>query len=204
MWCVPTPKRIRGKPTADGRGAARPYRRQAISGASCYCERVAALSEVVKVRRIYADTTVIGGCIDPEYAAESMRLVEAVRRGRLVLLLSDVMVAELADAPARVRSVLQSLPAGAVEKVELTGEVFQLRDAYLSARIVGQRWTDDAAHVAAATVAGADAVVSWDSEHLVESGKVKAYNQGNRRRGYGKVSIVTPKEVVGEQETGGV
>jgi len=157
----------------------------------------------VKVRRIYVDTTVIGGCIDPEYAAESMRLVEAVRRGRLVLLLSDVVVAELADAPARVRSVLQSLPAGAVEKVELTGEVFQLRDAYLSARIVGQRWADDAAHVAAATVAGADAVVSWDCEHLAESDKVKGYNQVNRRRGYGKVSIVTPKEVVGRQEAGG-
>ena len=132
-----------------------------------------------------------------------MRLVEAARRGRLVLLLSDVVVAELAEAPARVGSILQSLPAGAVEKVGLTGEVFQLRDAYLSARIVGQRWADDAAHVAAATVARADAVVSWDCEHLVESERVKGYNQVNGRRGYGKVSIVTPEEVVGNETTGG-
>lgn len=152
--------------------------------------------------RIYADTSAIGGCFDPEFAADSLRLIEAVRHGRLVLLLSDVVLAELADAPARVRAVLQSLPATAVEKVEITEEVLQLRDAYLAARIVGLRWADDAAHVAAATVARADAIVSWNSQHIVRLDKMKAYNQVNLRRGYGILTIVTPKEVVSDEKKG--
>jgi hypothetical protein len=153
--------------------------------------------------RIYADTSAIGGCIDPEFAADSLRLIKAVRHGRLVLLLSDIVLAELADAPPRVRSVVQSVPATAVEKVEITEEVLQLRDAYLAARIVGLLWADDAAHVAAATVARADAIASWEFQHVVRLDKMKAYNQVNLRQGYGILTIVTPKGVVSDEETGG-
>lgn len=157
----------------------------------------------MKRMRIYADTSVIGGCFDPEFAVESLRLVDAVRRGRLVLLLSDVVLAELADAPARVQAVLQSLPATAVEKVEITEEVLQLRDAYLAAKVVGPRWADDAAHVAAATVTRADAIVSWNFQHIVRLDKMKAYNQVNLKQGYGMLTIVTPKEVATDEKQGG-
>jgi len=153
--------------------------------------------------RIYADASAIGGCFDPEFAEDSLRLIEAARHGRLMLVLSDLVVVELADAPARVRAVLQSLPARAVEKVEITEEVLQLRDAYLAARIVGLRWADDAAHVAAATVARADAIVAWRLQPIVRLDKMKAYNQVNSRQGYGFLAIVTPKEVVSDEKTGG-
>jgi predicted nucleic acid-binding protein len=113
-----------------------------------------------------------------------------------VLLLSDVVLAELADAPAAVQRVLQRLPPTAIEKVEITAEVLALRDAYLAAKIVGPRWADDAAHVAAATVAQADAIVSWNFRHIVRLDKMKAYNQVNPLQGYGILTIVTPKEAL--------
>ncbi len=123
-----------------------------------------------------------------------------MRKDRLVLLLSDVVLAELADAPVRVQQVLESLPATAVEKVEITGEVLSLRDAYLAAKILGPRWSDDAAHVAAATVAQADAIVSWNFKHIVRLDKMKAYNQVNVRQGYGMLTIITPKEVLNDEK----
>lgn len=46
----------------------------------------------MKRLRIYADTSVIGGCLDAEFADDSLRLIEAVRKGRFVLLLSDNQV----------------------------------------------------------------------------------------------------------------
>jgi predicted nucleic acid-binding protein len=150
----------------------------------------------MKRLRIYADTSVIGGCVDPEFAADSLRLINAVRRGKLILLLSDVVLAELADAPPRVQAVLRTLPAKCVEKVGLTDEVLELRDAYLRAKILAPRWADDAAHVAAATVARADAIVSWNFQHIVRLDKMKAYNHVNQQRGYGMLTIVTPKEVM--------
>jgi len=55
-----------------------------------------------------------------------------------------------------------SIPLETIERVEIDDEVFALRDAYLEASIVSKRWSDDATHVAAATVARADALVSWN------------------------------------------
>ncbi len=134
--------------------------------------------------RVYADTSVIGGCMDQEFAADSLRFVEAVRRGELVLLLSDVVLRELEVAPQEVLSVLRSIPPEAVERVELTREVLELRDAYLAEGILHPKWTDDAAHVAAATVARADAIVSWNFRHIV------------RKRSHPPRGVLTPGGVM--------
>ncbi len=99
------------------------------------------------------------------------------------------------------QQVLPSLSSAAVQKVEITDEVLALRDAYLAAKILGSRWADDAAHVAAATVARADAIVSWNFQHIVRLDKMKAYNQVNLLQGYGILIIVTPKEAL-SSETG--
>ena len=75
-----------------------------------------------------------------------------------------------------------------------------MRDAYLAAKILGSRWADDAAHVAAATVARADAIVSWNFQHIVRLDRMKAYNQVNLLDGYGILTIVTPKEVLSDDK----
>ena len=82
----------------------------------------------------------------------------------------------------------------------IDASVLYLRDAYLKARILTPRWADDAAHVAAATVARADAIVSWNFRHIVRLDKMKAYNRINVLEGYGILTIVTPKEVVAGAE----
>jgi len=145
--------------------------------------------------RVYVDTSVIGGCLDDEFAEDSLRLIESARLGALSLLVSDVVLRELNDAPAEVQRLLEGLPETAVDSVPLTEEVLRLRDAYVARGIVGPKWLDDATHVAAATVAGADAIVSWNFQHIVRLDKIKAYNEVNRASGYGELTIVSPKEV---------
>jgi predicted nucleic acid-binding protein len=109
--------------------------------------------------------------------------------------LSEIVVQEILQAPQHIQDVLFSIPAEVIERVELTEEIMNLRDEYLSAKIVSPRWTDDAAHVAAATVARADAIVSWNFSHIVRLDKMRAYNQINLMRGYGILTIISPKEV---------
>jgi hypothetical protein len=145
--------------------------------------------------RVYVDTSVIGGCLDEEFAVDSLRLFESARLGTLSLLVSDVVLRELDDAPPGVQGFLESLPESAVERVPLTEEVLRLRDAYVARGIVGPKWLDDATHVAAATVARADAIVSWNFQHIVRLDKIKAYNDVNRALGYGVLTIISPKEV---------
>lgn len=91
------------------------------------------------VYRLYVDTSVYGGCFDPEFEADSLRLVEHVRAGKIRLLMSDVVIRELQGAPENVRMLVVSLPPSAVEVVPLTQEIIQLRNAYLAASILTVR-----------------------------------------------------------------
>jgi hypothetical protein len=59
----------------------------------------------VKQPRIYLDTSVIGGCFDDEFAAWSNGLMRDFASGRYVPLLSDVLAAEVEDAPEAVHIV---------------------------------------------------------------------------------------------------
>lgn len=156
----------------------------------------------MKPLRIYADASVIGGCLDVEFADASRRFMDAVRGGRYVLLASPLLQDELRDAPEEVRKVLASLPADRVEAVILTPEVIALRDAYLAAGVVGPASRNDATHVAAATAAHADAIVSWNFRHIVRLDKIKAYNQVNLLHGYGILTILTPLEALTDEDEG--
>src|SRR5947209_2441458 len=86
--------------------------------------------------RIYADTSVIGGCFDDEYREPSRRLVERFRRNRAIIVLSDLTLLELALAPARVRGVLDGIPPRSRESVGLTEEAAGLARAYLRAGVL--------------------------------------------------------------------
>ncbi len=154
----------------------------------------------MKIPRIYGDTSVIGGCLDAEFSNESTHFIEMVRQGKCILLLSEIVIAELDKAPAEVQNILLSLPEETMERVELTDEILDLRNEYMKAKILGPEWVDDATHVAAATVARADAIVSWNFKHIVRLDKMKAYNQVNLMNGYGILTIISPKEVLIDEE----
>ena len=152
--------------------------------------------DYMKRLRIYLDTSVIGGCLDVEFALESNRLIDDIKQQKIIMLLGELVVNELIDAPSAVQDILKSIPASTIEVINLTEEIIQLRDAYIQAGVVGQKSLNDAGHVAAATVARADAIVSWNFKHIVRLDKMKAYNQVNLLNGYGILTIVSPKEVI--------
>jgi predicted nucleic acid-binding protein len=149
----------------------------------------------MKRLRIYPDTSVIGGCLDPEFSEASLRLVEMIRRGEGIFLLSELLELELERAPDQVRAMVSSLPIEAVERVSDSTEAVRLRDAYLAAGVVGPRSIDDAHHVALATVARADVIVSWNFKHIVHFAKIRQFNAVNLVEGYALIDIRTPEEV---------
>ena len=80
-------------------------------------------------------------------------------------------------------------------RLPLEQGIEQLRDAYLMAGLVAARYADDALHVAHATLARADVVVSWNFRHLVNPSRVRAFNGVNITHGYGPVIIMTPSDI---------
>jgi predicted nucleic acid-binding protein len=153
----------------------------------------------MKPLRLYLDTSVFGGCFDREFMKDSAKLFEAVRVGRLKIVLGGLVGLELRTAPVKVRELLRSLPPEQVEEVEFSREAEDLQTAYLEAGILTTNSATDAGHVATATVYRADAIVSWNFKHIVQLEKMKLYNQINLKNGYGFLQIVSPKEVLSDE-----
>jgi predicted nucleic acid-binding protein len=149
----------------------------------------------MKKLRIYIDTSVIGGCLDDEFSVESNNLIELIKQEKFILLISEIIINELIDAPQAVKNILLSIPQSVIEVVNITSEILQLRDDYINGSVVRSKSINDATHVAAATVARADAIISWNFKHIVRLDKMKGYNQINLLNGYGILTIISPLEV---------
>lgn len=145
--------------------------------------------------RVYADTSVYGGVCDEEFAQASQAFFAQVRAGRFLLIVSPVLEEELAGAPERVQTLYHEM-AGLAESAVLPAEAVRLQEAYLRAGIVGNKWADDALHVAFAAISRCSLLVSWNFKHIVHYDKIALYNAINVVEGYGKIGIHSPEEVI--------
>ena len=145
--------------------------------------------------KVYADTSVFGGVFDEEFAEPSKEFFAEVEAGRFGLVISAVVQAEIASAPEKVQEFFRQLVAEA-EIAELTQEVLELRNAYLSAGVVTPKSIDDAAHVALATLSGCRMIVSWNFKHIVHFEKIPKYNAINTLKGYRPIEIFSPAQVI--------
>lgn len=151
--------------------------------------------------RVYVDTSVFGGTADDEFATASRHFFNRVHRGEFVVLISQITVDELTGAPDKVQQVLKDLPDVSVVQIAADEETRVLAQAYVDAGVLGNSSMADALHVAAATVAGADVIVSWNFKHIVNYDRIRKYNGVNALNGYPPVEIHSPLEMSDEDKT---
>lgn len=147
-------------------------------------------------RRIYTDTSVIGGCLDTEFSAFSTQLFDRFRKALDTLVLSDLTLAELEGAPSQVREILREVPEYGLEEVLFGTQAAQLAQEYLAAGVIGAAHLEDARHIATATVERVDILVSWNFKHIVNLDRIHGYNSVNLRMGYALLEIRSPQEVL--------
>jgi len=148
--------------------------------------------------RVYADTSVLGGCEDDEFRAPSVRLLEAFMRGEMTLVLSELTLRELETAPEAVRNRVPSVPRAHIEPLGLSPQAEKLAAAYIREGAIGVGMRLDALHIALATVARVDVLVSWNFKHIVNLRRIHAYNAVNLKNGYPLLEIRSPWEVLGD------
>ena len=153
-----------------------------------------------RIVRVYADTSVLGGCFDDEFAEWSNRLMREFEQGLKVVVVSDLTLRELEEAPARVRDLLKKIPRENKEFVILAKEAEELARRYIEEGVVTERHLLDAQHIAIATVEKVDVLVSWNFKHVVNLAKIRLYNSVNLKYGYPLLEIRTPREVLYERE----
>ena len=149
----------------------------------------------MKKPQIYVDTSVLGGCFEPEFALWSNGLVADFRAGTFAPILSALLETELRRAPEPVREVYSELLVLAGESVPVSDEALDLLAAYETRRVLGSKFRSDMLHIALATVADVDVLVSWNLKHIVRFDKIRLFNAVNLEQGYKPLSIHSPREV---------
>jgi len=145
--------------------------------------------------RIYADTSVFGGVFDAEFQAPSKAFFGAIREARFVLVSSELVRQEIQAGPKRVQELFSDiLPI--VDIAEITAEALKLQHAYTDAKILSEKHSTDALHVALATVSQVSLIVSWNFKHIVNFQKIPMYNGVNTLHGYREIAIYSPLEVI--------
>ena len=156
----------------------------------------------MKIQRIYIDTSVIGGCFDDEFVQWSNGLVADFRAGIFQPLLSEVIAAEIADAPENVQAVYAELVSLDAEVLTVDESALDLAEEYQKRGILTPNFYVDGLHIALATVAEADLLVSWNFKHIVHFDKIRLFNSVNIEFGYKPLQIFSPREVTtyGQEE----
>ena len=144
---------------------------------------------------VYADTSVYGGVFDEEFDEASVAFFDAVKAGEFSLFVSEVVSRELDYAPEQVSAFFQRMLPQAY-MIMITEEAIALQQEYISEGVVTQKSLDDALHVALATVAGCDMIVSWNFKHIVNFKKIPLFNAVNTLNGYKPIAIYSPLEVI--------
>jgi hypothetical protein len=154
----------------------------------------------VKTQRIYLDTSVIGGCFDPEFAPWSNGLLRDFREGTFVPVVSELVAAEIAPAPDVVQGVYAELLEMGAELLMLSDQAERLAVRYLERDVIPARFEADGLHIAVATVAEVDLLVSWNFRHIVRFDRIRMFNSVNREAGYKEIEIYSPREVTRHEE----
>lgn len=135
-----------------------------------------------------------------EFEGASRQLMDMFTRGEALLVLSDLTLLELQEAPVDVRTVLEKVPEKHREYVELTEEATILAQHYIDTKVIGAAKRVDAQHIAIATINRVEVLVSWNFRHIVNLQRIRGYNSVNLLQGYPLLEIRTPEEVVNYEE----
>jgi predicted nucleic acid-binding protein len=160
--------------------------------------------------RLYLDTSVINFLFaedSPEKKEVTRRFFDRhVESGEYEVFVSDLVIREITRTsdPAqreRLLSVIRDYSLGVLDSAEFSGEIQPLAGAYLESGVFPRRKLDDSLHVALATVAGMDFLLSWNYRHLANVNKEMLVQADNLRLGYVKTPrMTTPMEVLHDDD----
>ncbi len=148
------------------------------------------------IQRCYFDTSIFGGYFDDEFSEDTHILFNQVITGKIICLYSELTDEELYSAPSRVRELFNNLPSKYIEKIPINQQILNLAEEYITQNVVGKTSRDDCIHIAAATIHQADALISWNFKHIVNSNRIVGYNQVNSQNGLPKIIIKSPREII--------
>jgi predicted nucleic acid-binding protein len=154
------------------------------------------IKRLYTVKRVYVESSVVSGMFDKnDHPERAKPFWDAVKAGKIRVVISDVVVGEVNDAPPHVRDFFDTIPKSQIDWIVSTEESNRLARVYTAARIITKKHLTDCKHVALAALAHADAIVSFNCTHIVNENRIDRYNDFNVAFGLPRIAILTPDEV---------
>jgi hypothetical protein len=154
----------------------------------------------MRIPTIYLETTMFNFPFAddaPQYKADTLQLFEEIKAGKFKAFTSEYVVEELEAANDVLKNEqLKLIEEYDIPKIPDSYAARHLADAYISVGIIPQRYATDAMHIASATVAGIDCIISLNFQHIVKHKTILETEYINAREGYKRVFIHTPAEVI--------
>jgi hypothetical protein len=82
------------------------------------------------------------------------------------------------------------------EILSVSASALELAEVYQQRQILTAKFYNDGLHIAMATIADVDLLVSWNFKHIVHYDKIRRFNAINLERGYKPIQIFSPREVI--------
>jgi predicted nucleic acid-binding protein len=158
-----------------------------------------------RIPSIYLETTIFNFPFAddaPQYQADTKRLFTEIKAGKFKPFTSEYVVQELESTKdignaEKMKAMITDYEAIVIPASD---EILQLANTYVTTGVIPKRFITDALHIAAATVAGLDYIVSLNFRHIVKHKTIFETEVINTREGFKRVFIHTPAEVIDHEE----
>ena len=153
--------------------------------------------------KLYLDTSIpsfLYATDAPEKQEITVEFWKFVELGMFDLYLSDVVLFEINRCEIDLRQKLEDhLTKIDFQIIEIDERVRMLAEKYVQEAIIPTKYFDDALHLAAATYAEVDSVISWNFRHMVKLSTIRGVNGVNKMYGLKEIEILTPQSWIDEK-----
>jgi predicted nucleic acid-binding protein len=155
----------------------------------------------MRIPSIYLETTIFNFPFAddaPQYRADTLRLFEEIKARKFIPFTSEYVKQELEDTKdtEKLKKMIALISDYNVTVLPADTESKRLANVYISAGIIPEKYNTDAIHIAVATLAGLDYIVSLNFKHIVKHKTIIETEIVNAREGFKRVFIHTPAEVI--------
>ena len=155
---------------------------------------------VMRVPAIYLETTIFNFPFAddvPHYKADTLRLFAEIKDGKFRPFTSEYVMQELENTKnaEKLRQMKALITDHGITVIPVSEEIKRLADVYVTAGVIPEKYSTDALHIAAATAAGLDFIISLNFRHIVKHKTIIETEIINAREGYKRVFIDERSEI---------
>ena len=116
------------------------------------------------------------------------------------LVISELVEEEVSAAyDLRKQELVRLLNKYKPEVILLNSQAIYLANKYVQNKLIPEKFTDDALHIAVASIYRCNFLVSWNFKHIVKAKVIQGVHLLNLNEGYGLIEIVTPEQFLGKE-----